>query len=512
MTQSSIAQPFELIFRALEKRIEAQPALFQEWTQALENSPFPASQGDSLARFREWFLMERDSNTLGGPPVQIWAPEGMAEDEPWFRLLDSFLGIFKGGGRETTDGREWIDLWSGRSVLVPLSLPTLDEDEVVVARMTLADERCHIPLPGSRSFSAKGLMEALDRDLSKARFESPHAKLSLLVCEDLFRPWSSVDGEVNSPAHSEDQIRLLLEAEGSWAMNQFLESVEEVGINNTYDLLAFETQVDLDQLRKWVPALFEQAPIPKSHTPNAGPSTDIPDALSTLEELETSGVGLDERFDELERVLGLDPGSTQAEAEPGGEMASPTGPVETAGILPWIEAFRWEHSDLAKEQLQTLEEFKLHLKQSGQDQKDAADIQVADVVGFFMAVENPATLQTRMNSFEEFLLWLNQEQDAPLETLLENNQLDSLKSRLQDILIFNQAFSKVEAPSVSVLQAVNPPRVNSEKQEEVEVAGPLLEAFPAEKLQEGDILRGKWTHGKFSATFLVPKEALPRKG
>jgi hypothetical protein len=133
-------------------------------------------------------------------------------------------------------------------------------------------------------------------------------------------------------------------------------------------------------------------------------------------------------------------------------------------------------------------------------------------VGFFMAVENPATLQTRMNSFEEFLLWLNQEQQAPLETLLENNQLDSLKSRLQDILIFNQAFSKVEAPSVSVLQAVNPPRVNSEKQEEVEVAGPLREAFPAEKLQEGDILRGKWVHGKFSATFLVPKEALPRKG
>ena len=127
-----------------------------------------------------------------------------------------------------------------------------------------------------------------------------------------------------------------------------------------------------------------------------------------------------------------------------------------------------------------------------------------------MAAKDSASLKIRMISFQPFLIWLGQEQHASLEKLLENGNGNSLKTRLEDILDFNQAHAHQEAPSVAVLQAVNPPRVNSEKKEEVEVTGPLQKAFPGDQLQEGDILRGRWTNGKFSATSLVPKEAVPR--
>ncbi|MAW61646.1 MAG: hypothetical protein CMJ94_12555, partial [Planctomycetes bacterium] len=164
----------------LEGKVHQDSRLEAEWEAALSEQPTAAVRSDEAARFREWFLLERDSEHLGAPPVQAFAPQEIEDDSSWARLLDNFLGIFRLEGTRRVEGREVLDvadLWSGRTAHLPLDIlsgASIDsEDLLLVGRLVLADDEIHLPLPGLRLAHAPGLARAVEADLALARHHQP---------------------------------------------------------------------------------------------------------------------------------------------------------------------------------------------------------------------------------------------------------------------------------------------------------------------------------------------------
>ena len=95
MSQSLGQHDFHQLLEELEQRVLAQANLAEEYEQAHEEF-LNGSTSDSPTqlRFREWFLIERDAESLGVSPAVAWAPEDLQSEDIWQRLLESFLGIF----------------------------------------------------------------------------------------------------------------------------------------------------------------------------------------------------------------------------------------------------------------------------------------------------------------------------------------------------------------------------------------------------------------------------------
>ena len=154
-----MVEPTLALLQEMQERVLAHPGLHEEWGAAWKD--FHGGRPDPAAanRFAEWFLLERDSQALGSPPVVAWAPGGVKEDANWTRLLDSLLGIFRAVPGPEGEPLQLEDLWSGRTIaVIGLERREVSDSSILaVGRFVQADEFHHRPLPGLLLLSVEGL-------------------------------------------------------------------------------------------------------------------------------------------------------------------------------------------------------------------------------------------------------------------------------------------------------------------------------------------------------------------
>ena len=279
MLRSSLIADILELMTELEARVHTDPKLEAEWIGELERDPAALGQAQAQSRFREWFLLERDSETLGTSPLLAWSPSEIVADSAWARLLDNFLGIFKIAGTRRSEGREFLDvldLWSGRLAHLPANVLAggdgKDGDVLFVGRLVLADDEVHLPLPGMRLAHAPGLVEAVESDLALARHHQPRARLSQRECDALFAAIPSGDGAELESTESLSELLAELDAvlqdAPGWDWDRIQDSLNQHGLTGTLDRLAFETVADLESLRRILPALSSQTPAEAEQQPN----------------------------------------------------------------------------------------------------------------------------------------------------------------------------------------------------------------------------------------------------
>jgi hypothetical protein len=530
MLRSSLIADILELMTELEDRVHADPKLEAEWIGELERDPAALAQPQARSRFREWFLLERESDALGTSPLLAWSPSEIIANSAWARLLDNFLGIFKVAGTRRSEGREFLDvhdLWSGRMAHLPAEIlaggPGEDGDLLFVGRLVLADDEVHLPLPGLRLAHAPGLVDAVETDLALARHHQPRARLSQRECDALFAAIPHADGSELESAESLAELlteldEVLQDAPG-WDVDRIQDSLNQVGLTGTLDRLAFETVADLESLRRILPALASQAQSetkPSSQQAEAEQSSKSDEAAKALDVYDLAraqGLSVEQAFRKLEEALGLDPGTSEEVLPDQHRDTVPVGPEKVTGLDAWIEAFLWEqHAEPSgapsPEVEAVLRAFAKHAQAAAGKPIDAQELSSTHVLPYLMAAENADALQTRRQGLFGFLTWATQEQDAALGDALQDWACPD-DERLPAMVEANRVLRESGADwrNRQVLHELDPPSVLAEAGETARVTG--LPAEVESKLRIGDLVLGSWRDGHFEAVALVPKEAIP---
>lgn len=475
-------------------------------------------------RFREWFLLERPSEKLGAPPAVIFAPEAPEPDTLWFRLLDSFLGIFKGIGHDDQGAPLLEDLWSGRQIRLAGERMSLDESGVLVGRVAHGGGEQHVPLPGATFLVAPGLADALARDLSRIRAAQPRARLSQLECEDLLVPYRPKTQDSN-PAEGRwrEDLTALLAGQEHWDLERVLDLVQEQGIQEALSALAFESDLDLEGLRRIFQEMAQEARAPQDEAsersnPEAEVDTDDVDpaaiaaALAAFDEAASEGADLASRFATLEEKLGLEPGSsdpieeiTKRDATPEERVGLETPP----GIPLCLATYLWEKEQAGthppREILQELSDFLEFMQELQQGVFEPERILQHQLLAYLCRTATVAELDGRIENLEDFLGWLILEQDAPLSWDA------SAQTLVRQVVRFNASIPSETAPAdaMALVDKLAPLTVAAEDGESARVLGWPEEAEV--NVQLGDALHGHWSQGSFVVRAWFPQALMPKQ-
>ena len=511
---------FDALLGELEAQVLADPGFAAEHATALDAFAAGTEVDAALRlRFREWFLLERDLTALGAPPALAWAPEALAPEDLWHRLLDSFFGIFQTVELPGEERPVLEDLWSGRQVRLHRSLPSDGPELVVVGRCAQGGEDFHVLMPGAVFLAAEGLAEAFAVDLSRIRSEQPRSRLSQGECERLLLPFRE-GPEAPEEMQAEEAIEALeraLHGAEAWSSDRLLELAMEEGVTEALNTLAFETEVDLEPIRHALSTLQDLGSRPAEPVDegSAGdsqgliPPDRVEDALAAFDLASNRGIDLATRFTELENALGLDQGSSDPFPQGAGSVdAEPMGPEEVPGVSLWLATFLWERDQTgegtSEELAREAGEFLSFLDRTHEGALEPEEVGRGDVLGYLLSAADPASLERIRIGLQPFLLWLTEEQGAPLlETLRALDSTDgNLLARAVDL---NHRLQEAQASrdSMARIQALDPPQVAAEDGEKVPVQwNGGLDFRP----DLGDAVLGHWHQGQFHLGAWLPKQ------
>lgn len=543
MQQQSSDEALEL-FQELAKRIYDHPHLSKEWQEASAEFPLSTKRTSVGARHRllEWFLLERTSQALGVPPVAAWAPQSVEYGSGWGRLLDTLLGIFRRGPQVQEGPLTLEDMWSGRSILVDAwgEADWIHSDTLVVGRFLELSPGRYLPFAGVFTVKTPGLIEAVSRDLDRIRKADSRKRISQLECEYLFAsldPHSKPDSGSEENPHQrlqtlEAEIRNLLKGSGTWSLERLRTELQSTPVQDILNQLAFETQVDLEAMRRSLPdylqaLLASQSPGSLPTTPSSSNvyhstmeedgtkhnAIDVEAALNRFDTGRAAGKPLNILFEKLEKELGLEAGASEtpeyADQETSQEVM---GPDQLPSFALMLETFVWERSasqqPLEEREHQVIRSFVNFLDQQHPKGLDVRQLSAELVTAFFLKSDSQTQLAQFRHGLAAFLAWLEHEQEAPLNAFADR-LLGDLGQRLEQIVVLNAQLARESRVADAVAQtiAIDPVRVPAENNEQA-----LVVDIPEEHLsliRPGDRLLGHWRNGQFALAGLLPSEALP---
>lgn len=512
MKEFSSDQEVVRLLDEMEDRVRASAVLAEEWRKAQEAWPGPASDKKSVLRFREWFLLERASPALGGPPAAAWSPAetGTPENDPWARLLESFFGIFRPVLVEEGIGFE--DLWSGRVIQLSGSLPALAPDELLHGRVAPAGDERHTLLPGWRLTTGEDLAQALADDLQRARAAHPRARLSQLECERLWNAHSTLPAVETAAAPDPEtflaELENLLRQDPQWPMERAIEILEQDGPEALLEQLAFETNLPLDPLRANLAELRAAALAANSIQEAGGqPSpaeieaAEVAAALELFDRERAAGVDSKTAWSKLEAALELQGGPLESLKAPWLEEGEPIGPTALPGLEFWVEAWAWEqnqlHAEPRESELEAARAFAAFVEALRTEPTDAAEIKAQDLWAYLASSSDTETLEFRRRNLRSFLLWARNEQDAalPLEEL-ESSSSPAWRRLAESVRLNAENRSRGGRGNQAVkVWKTSPIQVLTENQEGAPVLGFTDDA--AALVRPGDTLAGRWEAGAF---------------
>ncbi len=529
------AQPFPrteiaAFLSRLEEQARAMEAVAQEWQSAAQIWPGPEGDQPSKDRFREWFLLERNSEALGAPPLLALAPVPEEEDSHWTKMFAAYLGIFQALGPDATGMPTFEDLWSGRQIRLDQELPGSQEGILLYGFVVEVDDQHHAPLPGSCLLAGGELSDALAGDLSRIRVEQPGGRLSLRSCEEFLQ--LALQGQSNpeiAASNLDQALEQLFQGVPQWDPQRLQLEIQQRGVAATMNRLAFETNIDLEELRQILAQ--ERSTVSPQETRVKPPETstaieepiqaDVQRALDSFDQILNQQQNLDEAFRTLERELGLEEGTSSVDPEEQILLQQPPeptedmGPEQVPGMNFWLDCVRWERrQDLAPRDgvNEAVEEAWLqHLATTHEGELEPQDIGQQEALSFLVQAENPQAMETRHSGLRPFLQWLRQEQEAPLPDWLIQADRDAPEwLRLQAVVACNQAGRQKDwrPEAMTVIAATNPLQVQAED-DVADVIG--MDPSCSEQVRIGDHLSGRWRQGRFEALLWLPAAWMPEK-
>ncbi len=361
-TSAAIEQGLDLFGRMILENLPLRAEF--EGTRALFGQR-DGSGNDAQAdrRHLEWFCLERASDTLEGVPVEAlkesWFQRAdRLEEDGYASLLESRASAFEISDVDPRKGL-WVQDVFGRGefpVHEPDAQAALDVGDLLVGRIFPAEDGVFRLSPAMWCFRDATLRDALKADAERLR-EGRRGTLRIeqVELERLFFPHET-------SASTELEQRELLTAldEAGLATSEIDRVVGEFRlarkegveggeiVTETLNRLAFETEVDLEDVRRPLISLWsllgrsvskersKAEPEPESNAPRAD-SKVTRRAVEAFVEATDGGTDLEERFRELEQQLGF--------SEAPGEEADGGDPVpDFPGVVgAMVEEFLWDH-------------------------------------------------------------------------------------------------------------------------------------------------------------------------
>lgn len=326
--------------------------------------PAGAADAAAEARFREWFLLERESDILGAVPAEV-----LAGEDALGTLSDSFCGVFT-VAQVAPRRVGLLDLQDERSFDLAVDGTPLEVGDLVVGRI-LHDEGLNRLAASAAVFRPGAVLAtafrrdlerlSLDRRLTQQELErlllGPRHDREAPVAEGTApRAVNPAVPEVPLE-HLEADLEAMLQDAGSELraadISMQLAEIDRPGrvIGPLLEQLAFETSVDLDRARRllleiWQAHAAHRVPEetePADEAPMEGEGLGA-QLAQRLEEGLSRQRDVNELFAELGRMVGMDPSELDDE-EDDGEFAE----IDTrergewGDLEPLVEEYLWEN-------------------------------------------------------------------------------------------------------------------------------------------------------------------------
>lgn len=326
----------------------------------------PAGGADAAAeaRFREWFLLERESDTLGAVPA-----EALAHEDALGALADSFCGVFT-VAQVAPRRAGLVDLQDDRAFDLAIEGAPLQVGDLVVGRV-VPEEGLNRLAPSAAVFRpGAALATAFRRDLERLaldrRLTQQELERLLLGPREVREPGEPADPAPRAvdPAapdvpleHLEADLEALLQDSGSELraadISMQLAGLDRPGrvIGPLLEQLAFDTAIDLERTRRLLHEIWqahaalrageETETVEESPADSQGLGAQL---AQRLEEGLSRHRDVNELFAELGRMAGMDPSELEDEEDEEEFAELDTRERGEWGDLePLVEEYLWEN-------------------------------------------------------------------------------------------------------------------------------------------------------------------------
>ena len=310
-------------------------------------------------RFVEWFALERESEVLGGVPIDV----------PRFGAAAASLGGSMVGVLLVTsaasDGVEASDLQDDEVVDLDVPEGSLHHGDLLVGRVYPQADGRWTPSAAAAVFRPGiEIAEAFRRDLARVGLERRLWQIEvehLLLRRAGQTPSPTAQRVDNVPLERlEAELATLLEGtdgrHSADAVSQRLAEVDRPGqvMGPLLEEWAFETSIDLDAARRVLLQIWNArhpeaaAPAPASELPIGAPGETLGERLvRTLDEGLQKKRDVDDLFAQLERMAGLEPGASDDgdnpfDREDDADDGDPAGAEPVGDLAPLVQEYLWE--------------------------------------------------------------------------------------------------------------------------------------------------------------------------
>jgi len=486
MTRDEVQRQTECIAK-LAEQLSKQPRLQAELQRARREFFGPNLQGageDAAEhRFAEWFLIERESETLGAVPITI-APY-LAESEP---LEGSLVGLFL---VEATEDLVTAKDMQDDQVIELAERGTLQVGDLLVGRLYPVSGERWAPSAATPALRpGRELATAFVRDLKGLELDRRLLQIELehllLKKHDgkstgpqRIEPDGGLPELVEAPQapleHLEADLEQLLLGVGcdlpATDISQQLAAAPGPGVvvGPLLDQLAFDTKIDIDQTRRLLLEIWNahHAGQPLSTEEETGSKGPPGETLgeSLVRKLD-QGLGenddVEQLFSEIEKIAGVEPDEADDdEDERNTKIVAEVFPSadedgDAGDLSPLITEFHWETGvDEEAAQLRALSTWVELQRNAAVPNTDLESIPAADLMRLLLHVflrstptERAKTVRSAFDELREFYEWVFTTQEIDRREVLgecKGALLDHL-DRLQDASV---ALSNDQAPAGS---------------------------------------------------------------
>jgi hypothetical protein len=416
-------------------------------------APLPTAE----QRFQEWFLLERESETLGAVPHEAVA----ADDDS---LLDDSLAsafLLAGASGKRLEAR---DLQDGDCYELHAPAGTLQPGDLMVGRIHPDPAGGWLPSAAVAVYRpGQVVAAALQKDLGQLQLDR---RLSQLELEHLLLRSGQHAAAVAPPLERlEAALDTLLRGAGSSRsaaeVSEALAAAARPGpvLGPLLDELAFDTAIDLDRGRELLLELWNahhagDAPPPAAGQAPAAEATAAGDGppgetlgerlVRTLDQGLAQKQDVEELFAQLEAMAGIDPDAEDGEEEDDdpvhGAAAAAANAVDVGDLQPLVQEYLWETGRSDGEPARLLAQW-VELQQNGAaPHVDLESVSSTDLLRFLLHVylgaepaARAAAVRAAHAALREFLAWAEVAQEMAVRGTLDGCQgalLDQL-DRLQ---------------------------------------------------------------------------------
>jgi hypothetical protein len=441
------ARAVETALARLAARVDADARLHAE-RQRAHREFFRGDGGGDAAeqRFLEWFLLERESESLGAAPgvVPRFATEAQVLD-------GSAVGVFLvlPGDGETVEARDLQDD-AGFELSVPPQ--SLREGDMLVGRLFPTADGLWAPSTAAAVFRPGGqLAEAFRRDVERLgldrRLQQIELEFLLLRRPDQ-APSPTATARDEAPLeHLEADLDALLRAAGAEqsaaTVSAQLGAAARPGavMGPLLDQLAFETDVDLDAIRELLLRIWNAhhagRPAAGSGTPGAGAAGSLGERLvRTLDDGLRQQRDIDELFAQIERMAGIEPDSDDGLAGDEEPLADAAGDATDADELgatgsapgdldPLVEEYLWETGRQQAEGAAVLRQWVALQGNAAVPHTDLEQVTGVDLLRLLLhcylgaqPADRATAVQRAFAELQSFYDWAARTQDLDLRTVL----------------------------------------------------------------------------------------------